>query len=150
HPDRARLGELGHEIVERARRRCALARKLADRLGILVENDAAVAVPHEPAHDVAAHAAEADHSQLHRDAPYNEGQPSALRAARSISARPAAPSPAICARNTRRPRSASTRKSPRACAAWIMTNVALRPGTGRSCPGSAVICRNTPVLGPPL
>ena len=52
--------------------------------------------------------------------------------------------------NARRPRSVSTSKSPRACAALITPKLAFRPGTAKSFASSAVICRNTPLSGPPL
>ena len=41
-------------------------------------------------------------------------------------------------------------KPPRACAALMMPKLAFWPGTFRSFFSSAVICRNTPLSGPPL
>src|SRR6202158_4038707 len=55
-----------------------------------------------------------------------------------------------CTRNARRPRSARTWKSPRACAALTTPKVYFAPGTCTSLALSHVICRNTPLLGPPL
>ena len=65
-PDRARLIELMHEVSEIAARRRALAGEPAHRIGALVIDDAAVPAAHQPAHDVAAHPAKADHAKLHR------------------------------------------------------------------------------------
>src|SRR5262249_29169669 len=53
-------------------------------------------------------------------------------------------------RRVRRPRSASTARSPRAAAAFATPKVKRWPGTGRSCVSLMVICRKTPVFGPPL
>ena len=43
----------------------ALTLELLDRLGVDVEDHALVSVAHQPAHDVGAHPAQTDHSQLH-------------------------------------------------------------------------------------
>ena len=64
--------------------------------------------------------------------------------------KPASTSPTRCTRSARRPRSARTWKSPRACAAFTTPNVYFWPGTARSAASSQVICRNTPLFGPPL
>src|SRR5437870_11201864 len=53
-------------------------------------------------------------------------------------------------RNARRPRSARTAKSPQAWAALTTPKVYFCPGIGKSLASSQVICRNTPLLGPPL
>ena len=58
--------ELGDEVVERVGAGRALARERRDRVGVDVVDDALVAVAHQPAHDVRAHPAESDHSELHR------------------------------------------------------------------------------------
>ena len=65
-------------------------------------------------------------------------------------ARPPRTSLPRCTRNARRPRSASTAKSPRACAAFTTPKVYFCPGTRMSTASSQVICRKTPELGPPL
>ena len=67
---------------------------------------------------------------------------SACSMARPSAARPASRSPEIWTRKARRPRSASTSKSPRACAALTTPKVYFWPGTGRSSASSQVICRN--------
>ena len=41
-----------------------------DRFGILVEDDAFVSVPHQPAHEVGAHPSQADHAELHSSLPF--------------------------------------------------------------------------------
>src|SRR5207248_7205877 len=64
-PDRARLIELAHEILQVAARCRAFAGEAAHRVGALVIDDAMMPGPHQPAHDVAAHPAEADHAELH-------------------------------------------------------------------------------------
>src|SRR6266478_1965126 len=56
----------------------------------------------------------------------------------------------MCTRSALRPRSANTAKSPRACAAFTTPKVYFWPGTGRSILSSHVICKKTPVSGPPL
>ena len=67
HPHRARRVELGGEIVQRSsprpRRR---VRERVDGGGVVVVDDALVAGAMQPAHDVRAHAAEADHAELHQ------------------------------------------------------------------------------------
>src|SRR6185369_3361444 len=72
-----------------------------------------------------------------------------------ITARPKISSPAStffgkCTRSARLLRSAKTWKSPRACAAFTIPNVYFCPNTGKSTASSQVICRNTPLFGPPL
>jgi hypothetical protein len=64
-PDRARAVELVDEILQRVRPDGALALELVDRAEVDVVDDAFVAFAQEPAHDVGAHPAEADHSELH-------------------------------------------------------------------------------------
>src|SRR5260370_12865176 len=54
-----------HDIGEIPARRRALSGKAAHRVGALVIDDAVVPGTHQPAHDVAAHPAEADHAELH-------------------------------------------------------------------------------------
>ena len=65
-------------------------------------------------------------------------------------ARPAGTSLPRCTRSARRFRSASTAKSPRACADFTTPNVYFAPGTARSTASSQVSCKKTPVFGPPL
>src|SRR5262249_19877937 len=146
HPHRARLLELADEIRKRIRRRGALARQRIDRTARAVEDRAAMSIADQPPHQIGAHAAEPDHPELHAPTP----QLNARSAAAPSAASPALTSCMICARNARRPRSASTRKSPRACAALTTPNVAFRPGISRSAASSQVTCRNTPLFGPPL
>ena len=64
-PDRARLLQLVHEIGKVAARRGSLTGQTAHRLGAFVVDDAAMAGSHQPPHDVAAHPAKADHTELH-------------------------------------------------------------------------------------
>ena len=64
-PHRARCVELGDEIGERRRRGRALRRERGAGRGVVVVHDALVAGRLEPAHDVGAHAPEADHAELH-------------------------------------------------------------------------------------
>src|SRR5262249_18991704 len=137
---------LSHEIVEIGGARRAFARERGDRIRLAIVDDAAVPVSHQPPDEVGAHAAEPDHPELHAPAP----QLNPRSAAAPSAASPALTSCMICARNARRPRSASTRKSPRACAALTTPNVAFRPGISRSAASSQVTCRNTPLFGPPL
>src|SRR5205823_4997635 len=117
-PDRSRLFQLMHEIGEIAARCRALICKATHRIGALVVNDAAVSRAHQPPHDVAAHTAEADHAKLHcavsvLPAVYCNASSTAL--ARIF--RPPSVFAGRCTRNSRRPRSARTSKSPRAWAA---------------------------------
>ena len=70
-PGRARLGELDHEIVERAGPDGALRGQLLDALRMEIEGDALMPAAEQAPHHVGAHATQADHPQLHvRDAPY--------------------------------------------------------------------------------
>ena len=64
-PDGARLRQLLDELGQRGRADGFLLHQLGDRLRGHVVHDAFVPAPHEPAHHVRAHPAEADHSQLH-------------------------------------------------------------------------------------
>ena len=75
---------------------------------------------------------------------------SACRTASLRVVNPAATCEPRCTRRTRRSRSASTSKSPRASAALTTPKVYFWSGTWRSAASSQVICRNTPVFGPPL
>src|SRR5207244_8617865 len=87
-----------------------------------------------------------ENTEEHRE----EIQLNAAFIAPSSLARPPETSALRCTRNARRPRSASTSRSPRACAAFTIPNVYFCPGTGTSTASSQVICRKTPVFGPPL
>ena len=69
HPDGTRLVELDHQIIERGRCLGALTGKVANRRSVAVEHHAVVTMAHQPAHDVSAHPAKADHAQLHRALP---------------------------------------------------------------------------------
>ena len=64
-PRPARHVELGDEVLERARARRSLGDERRDGVGADVVDDAGVAVAHQPAHDVRAHPAQADHAELH-------------------------------------------------------------------------------------
>ena len=55
------------EILQRLGAGRAVGGERGDRFGILVVNDRRVSVLHQPADDVAAHPAEADHAELHPD-----------------------------------------------------------------------------------
>ena len=65
-PDRGRV-ELAAHVVERVRADRAIRRELLHRLRIAIERDDLMAVLHQPARDIAAHPAEADQSDLHRE-----------------------------------------------------------------------------------
>ncbi len=67
HPDRARRLELGDHVGEIGRDDRAIRRQGRAGLGIAVVDDAVMPGAHQPAHDVATHPAEADHSKLHRE-----------------------------------------------------------------------------------
>ena len=64
-PHRARCRELLHEGGERVGAGRAFARQRLHRRGRAVEHDAAVTALEQPPNHVRAHAAEADHSELH-------------------------------------------------------------------------------------
>jgi hypothetical protein len=59
--------QLAHEGVHVGRALGALAGKRRERLRIVIAGDDAVPVLHQPARDVAAHPAQADHADAHRD-----------------------------------------------------------------------------------
>ena len=59
------LVELGDEVVERVGAGRALAGERRDRVGVDVEDDALVAVAHQPPDEVRAHPSESDHPKLH-------------------------------------------------------------------------------------
>ena len=65
HPGHPRLGELPDELLQRGRADGPLGLELLDRVREYVVHDAVVAVPHQAPHDVGAHPAKSDHSQLH-------------------------------------------------------------------------------------
>ena len=65
HPGGSRLLQLLDEILQRAGADRAVGGECGDRLGVLVVDDGRVPVLHQPADDVAAHPAEADHAELH-------------------------------------------------------------------------------------
>ena len=65
-PDDARRFKLFDQIAARPRLAVgAFAGEPAHRVGTLVVDDAGMAVFHQAAHDVAAHPAETDHTELH-------------------------------------------------------------------------------------
>ena len=66
HPGGARWLELCREILERRRADGAIVRQRLDRVGAHVVADAAMAVAHQPPHDVGAHPPQSDHPELHR------------------------------------------------------------------------------------
>src|SRR5205823_13741759 len=68
-PGCPRRGGLGDELLQRGGAGRALARQLLHGCRIDVVGHALVAAPHEPAHEVGSHAAEADHSELHSPIP---------------------------------------------------------------------------------
>ena len=65
HPGGPRPLELIDEILQRAGADRTIGRERRDRLRILVVNDGGVSVLHQPADDIAAHPAQADHAELH-------------------------------------------------------------------------------------
>src|SRR5262249_1545719 len=112
-------------------------------------------------HHVGAHTPQTDHSELHSVCSLEIDCRKKCRTAKTISYRPCATAFAracrpdfrflpTCTRSARRPRSARTPKSPRACAAFTIPKVYFCPGTARSDASSQVICRKTPLFGPPL
>src|SRR5207245_10714469 len=135
------------EVVERRGSGGAFARQLLHNGIVPVVHHALVAAAQQATHHVGAHSSQADHSQLHG---LISGQRMACVTASASVCRPRFTSAPRCARNARRLRSASTSKSPRACAAFTTPKVYFWPGTGRSFASSQVIWRNTPVFGPPL
>src|SRR5579862_5287793 len=112
----------------------------------------------QPAHHVGSHSSQSDHSKLHRyrscslvsflRLPLHYANACPIAACSFAS--PALTSLPRCTRSARLPRSASTAKSPRACAALTTPNVYFCSGTESSMESSHVICRKTPLLGPPL
>ena len=93
-PDGARpFFERLHHILQRPNRRGALLSQRLARLGIGVEHHAVVPRLHQPARDVAAHAAKTDHADLHlRHSLQNWRYSSASSMARASSASPASTS----------------------------------------------------------
>ena len=65
HPYRARRPQLLHQLVETAGARCAVAAQCGDRLGVVIVDDHLVAILDQAAGNIAAHAAETDHADLH-------------------------------------------------------------------------------------
>src|SRR6202035_1440031 len=57
--------ELRRQVAEAAAAGSAFVGEPRDRIGALVVDNARMTVPHQPLHDVAAHAAKADHAELH-------------------------------------------------------------------------------------
>ena len=146
HPGGARLLQFRHEIFQRVGAGCAFAGEAGDRLRILVVDHGGVAVLHQPADDIAAHPAEPDHAELHiltslaerfRNRGIERGQ-SRSEVALEMDAQRAPPAfgehVEIAAR-LRRLDDAETR---------------LLAGHRQILASSAVICRNTPLSGPPL
>lgn len=70
HPHVTRLAELADQVCEVGCASDILPDEARDRLGILVEDDAVVALPHQPAHEVGAHPSQADHAELHPSLPF--------------------------------------------------------------------------------
>ena len=64
-PDRSGRRQLADEIGHRGRADRARARERVDRGGAVVVHDTLVARVHAAAHEVRAHAAQSDHSELH-------------------------------------------------------------------------------------
>src|SRR6202043_3268657 len=139
-------------------RRRSVDRDLFYRFRVAVERHTLVPGFLQPVHHVRAHSSQANHSQLHRSRSWlfasfrihlSRYDNACATAACSF------PSPAFtflprCTRSARLPRSASTAKSPRACAALTTPKVYFCPGTATSFASSHVICRKTPLFGPPL
>ena len=73
-PNRPRFLQLRHEIRERRRTNRLLLNQTGDGLRRAVVDDALVPLLHEPADHVGAHAAQADHSELHRKLQVEEGR----------------------------------------------------------------------------
>jgi hypothetical protein len=65
HPDRAGGREPGHQRLQVRRRRRPVRGQRLGRLGAAVVDDAFMASAHQSPGDVAAHAAESDHPELH-------------------------------------------------------------------------------------
>jgi hypothetical protein len=65
HPHHARLFELGDKAGQILTAFGAGLDQRLDGTGLLIEDDAAMAGPHQPPRDVAAHAAETDDADLH-------------------------------------------------------------------------------------
>src|SRR5712692_9879489 len=157
-PNRAGLLEFLDEIIEGSCTGCAFAFQLLDGFRTAIIYNALVTVFLQAPHHVGAHSSQPDHAKLH-------GVRSSLRrvaesclglyAIAFCTAFESAASPDFrffprWTRRARRPRSARTAKSPRACAAFTTPKVYFCPGTGRSLASSQVICRKTPLFGPPL
>ncbi len=64
-PHRARGRQLRDEICDRCRTDGTRSDEGLDRGGVVVVHDAFVSLGHAPAHEIRAHAAQADHSELH-------------------------------------------------------------------------------------
>ena len=64
-PDRARLLQSLHEVVERVRARGAFAGKLLHAFRAAVIHDTSVAIFLKPPHHIGTHTPQTDHSQLH-------------------------------------------------------------------------------------
>ena len=64
-PRRSRSHELGHELLQAGRARGPLSLEALHGVGTYVVNNTGVAGPHQPAHNIGAHAPEPDHPQLH-------------------------------------------------------------------------------------
>src|SRR5439155_2539134 len=64
-PYRARLGEPGDQVAQRARPLRAFARELLHGIRAAIVDDALVAVAHQAARHVGAHPTKSDHSELH-------------------------------------------------------------------------------------
>src|ERR1019366_1842015 len=119
HPDGTRLfPQRLHHLGERSGGRGTLLRQRLARLDVGVEHHAVMPRLHQAARHIAAHVAEADHTDLHLLHSLQKYRYwSAASIARASSANPASTS-LRCTRSARRPRSTSTSRSPRACAAF--------------------------------
>ena len=82
--------KLLHELVEARGAGRAVLRQRGNRLGVVIVDDRLVAVLHQAARDVAAHAPETDHADLHV---INSVYASARSNAASSAARPDSTSP---------------------------------------------------------
>src|SRR5205823_5133339 len=110
-----------------------------------VIHDALVAVFLQTPNHVGAHSSQSDHAKLHRvRSSFYAKDDSVIYAIAFCTAlvRVASPEFRFFPR--------CTRKARRACAAFTIPKVYFCPGTGRSLASSQVICKKTPLFGPPL
>ena len=134
-----------HQLVETSGACRAVAAQRGNRLGVVVVNDRLVAIFNEAAGDIAAHAAETDHADLHN--PLRSRQ-CTLTAASSRRGRRQI---ALEMHPERAPAALEqTPKSPRACAAFTTPKLARCAGIGKSSASSARDLQKHAAVRPPL